>query len=182
MKLNALQLRLHDARSYKSGFLAATLGAVTIAAVNCNGLTPTQYTTKPIWPTRGWQMSTPEAQGMDSANLAGLVDFGRKHSLDSLLIDTTASLKFSGPIGFDGHYHNGELVYHGFSDRFEGSPRVTAAKGTWQGVNTLLIRRLELGQGEPAERWTLMFFGEKLTLLAQFPDDPEILIEGQTGE
>jgi CubicO group peptidase (beta-lactamase class C family) len=538
MKLNAEQLRLLDARSYKSGFLAATLGALTFAAANCYGLTPTQDTTKPIWPTKGWQTSTPEAQGMDSADLAGLVDFGRKHSLDSLLItrhgkivaeayyapyeariphtvnsvtkavistltaiawkdglldttdhkvldffdphdianlsvrkqaitvqnlldmtsgfdwteglssftsplameqsanwmkfvldrampnapgevfyynsgnaqvlsailtkltgttaldyakaklfgplgiedvywrqdpqgnscggyglyleprdmakigylylrdgvwegkqliprawikeikhatvdmnwplepglrysnffwvlpdkhvymaeghnrqvimvfpdlgivavttargnyslsqfadlvtaavksdtelasnpigakllanrllavstqkptevgpasslsaaisgkvyqfppnglrikslslflvdawphydletyprDTTASLKFTGPIGLDGHYQNGELVYHGFSDRLEGSPRVTAAKGTWQGENTLLINRLELGQGEPAERWTLMFFGEKLTLLAQFPDDSEVLIEGQTGE
>jgi len=538
MKLNAVQLRLHDARSYKSGFLAATMGAFTFASVNCNGLTPTQDTTKPIWPTKGWQTSCPEAQGMDSTDLAGLVDFGTKHSLDSLLItrhgkivteayyapyeagiphavnsvtkavistltaiawkdglldtpdhkvldffdrhdianlgdrkeaitvhnlldmtsgfdwteglsfftsplameqspnwvkfvldrgmpnapgevfyynsgnaqvlsailtkltgttafdyakaklfgplgiedvywrddpqgnscggyglylkprdmakigylylrdgvwegkqlipkawieeikhatvdmqwplepglryanffwalpdkyvymavghnrqvimvfpdldivavttargnysfsefadlvtaavksdtelasnpvgarllankllavstqkstkvgpasslsvaisgkvykfppndlrikslslflgdawphydletyprDTTASLMFTGPIGFDGQYHNGELVYHGFSDRFEGSPRVTAAKGIWQGENTLLIRRLELGQGEPAERWTLMFFGEKLTLLAQFPEAPEILIEGQTGE
>ena len=65
--------------------------------------------------------------------------------------------------------------------RFEGSPRVTASKGIWQGENTLLIRRLELGQGEPAERWTLMFFGEKLTLLAQFPEGQEILIEGQAG-
>ena len=86
MKLNTVQRRLHDARSYKSSFLAATLGAFTFAAVNCNGLTPTQDTTKPIWPTKGWQTSTPEAQGMDSADLAGLVDFGRKHSLDSLLI------------------------------------------------------------------------------------------------
>jgi hypothetical protein len=32
MKLNAKQLRLLDARSYKSGFLAATLGVFTFAA------------------------------------------------------------------------------------------------------------------------------------------------------
>jgi CubicO group peptidase (beta-lactamase class C family) len=86
MKLNAEQLRLHDARSYKSGFLAATLGVFTFAAVNCNGLTASQSTTEAIWPTNGWQTSTPEEQGMDSADLAGLVDFGTKHSLDSLLI------------------------------------------------------------------------------------------------
>ena len=111
-----------------------------------------------------------------------LADAWPHYDLETYPRGATASLKFSGPIGFDGHYQNGELVYHGFSDRFEGSPRVTAAKGTWQGENTLLIRRLELGQGEPAERWTLMFFGDKLSLLAQFPEDPEIVIEGQTGE
>lgn len=86
MKLNAKQLRLHDARSYKSGFLAATLGAFTFAAANCNGLTAPQVTAEPIWPTNGWQTSTPEEQGMDSKQLAEPIDFGAKHSLDSLLI------------------------------------------------------------------------------------------------
>jgi CubicO group peptidase (beta-lactamase class C family) len=110
-----------------------------------------------------------------------LTDAWPHYDLETYPSDTAASLKFTGPIGFDGHYQKGELVYHGFSDRLEGSPRVTAAKGTWQGENTLLIERLELGQGEPAERWTLMFFGETLTLLAQFPGDKEFLIEGQAG-
>src|ERR1700722_16827032 len=86
MKLNANQLRLLDARSYQSGFLAATLGAFTFAAANCNGLTTPQVTAEPIWPTNGWQSSTPEDQGMDSTNLAGLVGFGTTHSFDSLLI------------------------------------------------------------------------------------------------
>jgi CubicO group peptidase (beta-lactamase class C family) len=95
--------------------------------------------------------------------------------------DTESGLTLTGPIGFDGRYQSGGLVYHGFSDRLEGSPRVDAAKGTWQGENTLLLERLELGQGEPPEQWTLMFFGEKLSLLAQFPEGNEIFIEGQAG-
>jgi CubicO group peptidase (beta-lactamase class C family) len=86
MKLNAEELRLHDARSYKSGFLAVALGAFTFAAANCNGLTAAQTTAEPIWPTNGWQTSTPEEQGMDSRQLVALIDFGIKHSLDSLLI------------------------------------------------------------------------------------------------
>ena len=110
-----------------------------------------------------------------------LADAWPHYDLETYPGDTTASLRFTGPIGLDGHYQNGEPVYHGFSDRLEGSPRVTATKGTWQGENTLLIERLELGQGEPAERWTLMFFGEKLSLLAQFPEGQEIFIEGQEG-
>jgi CubicO group peptidase (beta-lactamase class C family) len=39
-----------------------------------------------IWPTKEWQTSTPEAQGMDSAALAGLIEFGTSRSFDSLLI------------------------------------------------------------------------------------------------
>jgi CubicO group peptidase (beta-lactamase class C family) len=38
------------------------------------------------WPTKGWLTSTPEEQGMDSSELATLVDFGGSHSFDSLLV------------------------------------------------------------------------------------------------
>jgi CubicO group peptidase (beta-lactamase class C family) len=38
------------------------------------------------WPTRQWQTSTPEEQGMDSAALAKLVAYGATRSFDSLLI------------------------------------------------------------------------------------------------
>jgi CubicO group peptidase (beta-lactamase class C family) len=39
-----------------------------------------------VWPTKEWLTSTPEEQGMDSAALAGLVEFGTSRSFDSLLI------------------------------------------------------------------------------------------------
>jgi CubicO group peptidase (beta-lactamase class C family) len=39
-----------------------------------------------VWPTAGWAESTPEAQGMDSAALAKLVDFGAANAMDSLLV------------------------------------------------------------------------------------------------
>ena len=39
-----------------------------------------------VWPTTNWQTSSPEEQGMDSAALARLVDYGTTLSLDSLLI------------------------------------------------------------------------------------------------
>jgi CubicO group peptidase (beta-lactamase class C family) len=38
------------------------------------------------WPTAGWQTSTPEAQGIASAALADLVDFGTANDIDSLLV------------------------------------------------------------------------------------------------
>ncbi len=39
-----------------------------------------------VWPTAAWTESTPEAQGMDSAALAELVEFGRANAMDSLLV------------------------------------------------------------------------------------------------
>jgi hypothetical protein len=80
MKLNAKEL-WRDARSHKSAFWP-----LQWAHLHSRPLTATQDTTKPIWPTKAWQTSTPETQGMDSSDLAGLVDFGTKHILDSLLI------------------------------------------------------------------------------------------------
>ena len=38
------------------------------------------------WPTAGWVTSTPEAQGVSSAALADLVDFGAASEMDSLLV------------------------------------------------------------------------------------------------
>jgi CubicO group peptidase (beta-lactamase class C family) len=38
------------------------------------------------WPTAGWQTSTAEAQGVSSAALADLVDFGGASDMDSLLV------------------------------------------------------------------------------------------------
>src|SRR6185295_5464119 len=38
------------------------------------------------WPTTGWEVSTPEAQGVASSALADLVDFGVKSEMDSLLV------------------------------------------------------------------------------------------------
>jgi CubicO group peptidase (beta-lactamase class C family) len=40
----------------------------------------------PPWPTKEWRTSTPEQQGMASASLADLIDFGATHELESLLV------------------------------------------------------------------------------------------------
>ena len=39
-----------------------------------------------VWPTAGWQSAVPEEQGMSSAALAELVDFGALNAMDSMLI------------------------------------------------------------------------------------------------
>ncbi len=67
-------------------FLAAALGAFMFGASICSGAAHAQDATEPIWPTKEWQTSSPEEQGMDSKELAKLVDLGTTLSLDSLLV------------------------------------------------------------------------------------------------
>ena len=78
--------------------------------------------------------------------------------------------RFTGPIGLDGRYRKGELTDVG----------VNAVKGTWQNDHTFVIDRLILGQGQPAERWTLTFDGEKLNVRAEL-EGFEISMDGETG-
>ena len=66
-------------------FLAAALGAFMFGASICSGAAQAQGATEPIWPTKEWQTSSPEEQGMGSKELAKLVEFGTTLSLDSLL-------------------------------------------------------------------------------------------------
>jgi len=62
------------------------LNPLLLAVLIFGGVAHAQDTTESDWPTRQWQTSTPEAQGMDSAALARLIDFGTSRSFDSLLI------------------------------------------------------------------------------------------------
>jgi hypothetical protein len=62
-----------------------------------------------------------------------------------------------------------------------GYPRVNAVKGTWQGDHAFVIDRLILGLGQPPERATLTFFGEKLNVLISLTQGRQILIDGETG-
>jgi CubicO group peptidase (beta-lactamase class C family) len=78
--------------------------------------------------------------------------------------------RFTGPIGLDGRYRKGELTDVG----------VNAIKGTWQNDHTFVIDRLILGQGQPSERWTLTFDGEKLNVRAEL-EGFEISMDGETG-
>src|SRR6202048_3673461 len=50
------------------------------------GATEGQFPSETPWPTKSWQVSTPEEQGMDSASLARLVETVRTYKQDSLMI------------------------------------------------------------------------------------------------
>ena len=67
-------------------FVGAALAAFMFGASICGEAPHAQGATEPIWPTKEWQTSSPEEQGMDSKELAKLVDFGTTSSFDSLLV------------------------------------------------------------------------------------------------
>jgi CubicO group peptidase (beta-lactamase class C family) len=76
--------------------LRIVIGTIMLVASMCGaaaqekpgGKSPdkSQGSSEPVWPTMGWQTSTPEEQGMDSAALAKVVAYGTNRSFDSLLI------------------------------------------------------------------------------------------------
>lgn len=79
-------------KSSRLSGLGIALGTMMLAASICGAaaqdkpLDKSQASAEPVWPTQGWQTSTPEEQGMDSAALARLLAYGTGRSLDSLLI------------------------------------------------------------------------------------------------
>jgi CubicO group peptidase (beta-lactamase class C family) len=73
-------------RNIRSAVSGATLGIFVLAASLSNQAAFAQGGAESIWPTRQWQTSTPEEQGMNSMALANLLDFGATRSLDSLLL------------------------------------------------------------------------------------------------
>ena len=59
----------------RTAFLVAALTGFMFAVLICRAA-PTQNPADSIWPTKEWQTCAPEEQGMDSGELAKLVDFG----------------------------------------------------------------------------------------------------------
>jgi CubicO group peptidase (beta-lactamase class C family) len=78
--------RCDETRMQNPRFAASRIMLGTFILVALIGCDDVQAAAASIWPTRRWQTSTPEEQGMDSAALAKLVQFGTTRSFDSLLI------------------------------------------------------------------------------------------------
>ena len=68
--------------------IATTLIAAQCLAASYALAAPSECpcSSQTLWPTKDWEVSTPEAEGMDSAALAQLVDFVGIYKQDSLLI------------------------------------------------------------------------------------------------
>ena len=70
-------------RSSPSATIAAAFAALLLVA---SGAVLAAGDDATPWPTAGWEASTPEAQGVASAALVELVDFGANNQMDSLLV------------------------------------------------------------------------------------------------
>jgi len=73
-----MQMKPMTARRMTATWSVAMLVALASAVHAAEPATP--------WPTNGWQTAAPEEQGMASAALADLVDFGAANAMDSLLV------------------------------------------------------------------------------------------------
>jgi hypothetical protein len=71
--------------------------AFLLTSLGCTGA-HAQGADETVWPTPDWQTSSPEVQGIDSADLATLVAFGKTKSFDSFLIVR------HGKIALDAYY------------------------------------------------------------------------------
>jgi CubicO group peptidase (beta-lactamase class C family) len=119
----------------------------------------------------------PNAINVKSLSLI-LTDPQPRYDMEMYARDATKSgTRFTGPIGLDGLYRKGEPTYL----QELANCGVNAVKGTWQDNHTFVIDRLILGQGQPAERWTLTFDEEKLNVRVKFEDGSEMSMDSETG-
>jgi hypothetical protein len=83
---------------------------------------------------------------------------------------SSASLKFSGPIGLDGRYRKGPSTPLG----------VIALKGTWLNDHEFAVD-LRLVGGDGDHKWTLSFDGDRPRLRGKGEDGREVSVDGETG-
>ncbi|MBC7577670.1 MAG: serine hydrolase [Tardiphaga sp.] len=126
--------------------------------------------TEPIWPTQQWQASSPEEQGMDSAALARLIDFGQTRNLDSLLI-----------------VRHGKMVLDAYYAPYTADIPHAVNSVTKAVVGTLAAIALKEGVLDstshpvnPAQRWTLWFDGDKFNLRGSL-DGRAVSIDSDPG-
>jgi hypothetical protein len=79
--------------------------------------------------------------------------------------------KFSGPIGLDGLYRKSEPSEAG----------VTAVKGKWLNTRAFEIERLIVGSSGGAQKWSLWFDGDTLTVSGRGIDGREVTVDGALG-
>lgn len=97
-----------------------------------------------VWPTAGWTTSTPEAQGMDSAAIAKLVDFGAANAMDSLLIT-----------------RHGKLVAEAYYAPYRAGMKHTLNSTTKAVVGTLTGMAIQDGLLASRDQPVLEFFSER---------------------
>ena len=97
IKNGTQKVRPNSSRSDKWVFLAATVGALMVAGLMCSGVAHARDAKRPIWPTKEWQRSTPEEQGMGSKELADVVKSGAFELVQIVQAPETPPVDLLGP-------------------------------------------------------------------------------------
>ena len=96
------------------------------------------------WPTKEWQTSSPEQQGMDSSALADLVKFGASNQMDSLLVT-----------------RHGKLVAEAYYAPFKAGIKHRINSATKAVISTLIAIALKDGLLDSLDRRVLEFFPDR---------------------
>jgi CubicO group peptidase (beta-lactamase class C family) len=97
-----------------------------------------------VWPTKEWQMSSPEEQGMDSAALAKLVDLGAYTGMDSLLVA-----------------RHGKIVAEAYYAPFRPGIRHRMYSATKSVLGALIAINLKDGTLDSADHRVIDFFSDR---------------------
>ncbi|SEI14265.1 serine hydrolase [Tardiphaga sp. OK245] len=131
-------------RSSRIPVLKLVLGLGMFAAAFCSAGVIAEEGRAVVWPTQGWQTSTPEEQGVDSAALAALLELGSRNDFDSLLI-----------------VRHGKIVLDAYYAPYTADLPHVVNSVTKAVIGTLTSMALQDGLLKGTDQRMLAFFGER---------------------
>ena len=126
--------------NFKGATIAALLAFVAVPALWAEA----QERRAPVWPTKAWEISTPEAQGMDSRALARLIDDVGAYKQDSVLI-----------------VRNGKIVADAYYAPYVAGVRHDLRSVTKSFLSTAVGILVQQGKLESVDRPVLDFFPDR---------------------
>jgi CubicO group peptidase (beta-lactamase class C family) len=127
---------------FKGATIAALLAVAAIHA--CAVRAETQERQASVWPTKMWEVSTPEEQGMDSHAVARLIDDVGTYKQDSVLI-----------------VRNGKIVADAYYAPYVAGIRHDLRSVTKSFLSTMIGVLVQQGKLESVDRPVLDFFPER---------------------
>jgi CubicO group peptidase (beta-lactamase class C family) len=130
--------------TFKGATVAALLAFAAFHAVVARAETRESDPPASVWPTKMWEVSTPEEQGMDSRALARLIDDVGTYKQDSVLV-----------------VRNGKIVTDAYYAPYSANIRHDLRSVTKSFVSTLIGVLVQQGKLESADRPLLDFFADR---------------------
>ena len=128
------------------------LGIFMFGASICSEASDSHGAKEPIWPTKQWQTSLPEEQGMDSKELAELVDFGARRVL------ATPDVTLSSMLDSLLVARHGKIVAEAYYAPYAAEIPHAIHSVTKAVIGTLTGIAMKDGLLDSPSRWVLDFF------------------------